>query len=423
MVLRYSDTYRKTVPLNNFLTIGKALDNDLVLDGDDIANVHARIERKGDQYRIFDLNSSSGTFVNGTKVKEAVLKIGDKISLGHFGFDVESKDEVLKSRSPHWQAQLAKIPTFAKTDLPVLLLGPSGVGKEVLSRCIHFKSQRMTGPLVTVNCSALTESLAESELFGHVKGSFTGATQDRKGAFETAKYGTLVLDEIGDLPITLQPKLLRALDNKEIKPVGSDETIVTNVRIIACTHQDLKAKVEAGQFRLDLFYRLNIVQINIPPLQERMEDFEEILLSLCKEQRLRVHPNAIHELKNHSWPGNIRELKNLVLRLKAIHGDDYVKRDDISEVLEIKTYKSELCGTVDIPTRRGSKRSNLIREIERQVIVKQLLINGGNQRQTAMDLGMPKSTLSDKIKAYKVDVDKYLREHFENKKIVVGPLT
>lgn len=420
MVLRdITNAYSKIIPLEDFMCIGRSTDNHLVLDGSDVSDRHARIERKKDHFILRDLRSESGTALNGAPVKEETLNIGDRVSIGHHVFEVQSADPALRSRSLAWQAELSRIPAFSKTDLSVLLLGPSGSGKEILSKSIHQNSARANGPLVIVNCSALTESLAESELFGHVKGSFTGATQDRKGAFESAKHGTLVLDEIGDLPLNLQPKLLRALDNKEIKPVGSDTTVSTNVRIIACTHQNLKQKVEAGEFRLDLFYRLNIVQIQVPPLKDRMEDFGDIVFSLCKELKLKVRDGALQELRSHSWPGNIRELKNLLSRLKALHATDPVSRKEIYKVFEKRTVRSDAFGQLDIPFNRGGRRASVIKEIERQIISQQLLINGGNQRRTANDLGIPRSTLNDKIKTYNIDIHAILREKLSGEPRIV----
>jgi len=172
-----------------------------------------------------------------------------------------------------------------------------------VSHVIHDYSGRSEGPFVSVNCSALTESLVESELFGHVKGSFTGATSDRKGAFEAARGGTLFLDEIGDLPLSLQPKLLRALENQEIKPVGSDKTLKTDVRIVTATHKNLEKLVIEKTFRSDLFFRIHVVKISIPSLKERMEDFEDLLYHFSREMRVRFSVGAIEKLKEHSWPG------------------------------------------------------------------------------------------------------------------------
>lgn len=402
--------------MTEFLCFGSSNDNHVV--SIEMAERHARIEKKGADYLIRDLRSASGTFVNGVKVLECYLNPGDILKIGETEFVFHSpisieQNEVLTSQNKKWNDQLLKLKGIAQSDLTVLVLGPSGTGKEILSQHLHKVSARKDSLVLTVNCSALTESLAESELFGHEKGSFTGATRDRKGAFEIAKNGTLILDEIGDLPLNLQPKLLRALENKEIKPVGSDRVVKTNVRIIACTHQDLKKKVERGEFRLDLFYRLNILQIAIPALKDRMEDFEDLLFKFAKEIKVKFSPCAIQELKNHSWPGNIRELKNLVSRARALMSGEAINKDAIHQLLDQRSLEVESFGLIQIPNAEGDGKVNVIKEIEKQIIQKRLLINGGNQRKTASDLGVPKSTLSDRIRGYKIDVESLLKGKFE----------
>ena len=200
---------------------------------------------------------------------------------------------------------MLSLSSVATSSCPVLILGPSGTGKDVLANAIHNSSKKSGAPFISVNCSALTETLVESELFGHTKGSFTDAVSDRKGAFEAARGGTLFLDEIGDLPYSLQAKLLRALENNEIRPVGSDRSIKTDVRIIAATHQNLYNKIRDGEFRADLFYRLNVITIETPALKERIEDFDNLLYSFARQMRVRFSFNAIKTLKKHDWPGNI----------------------------------------------------------------------------------------------------------------------
>ncbi|WP_374032992.1 sigma 54-interacting transcriptional regulator [Bdellovibrio bacteriovorus] len=193
----------------------------------------------------------------------------------------------IKSRNEVWNEELQTLSNVAKTEFPVLILGPSGTGKDVIAQALHENSLRDKGPFVSVNCSALSETLIESELFGHVKGSFTGAINDRKGAFEAARGGTLFLDEIGDLSYSLQAKLLRALENNEIRPVGADRNVRTDVRIIAATHQNLSEKIREGLFRSDLYFRLNVVSVAPPALALRMEDFEELLYTFARKMRVR----------------------------------------------------------------------------------------------------------------------------------------
>lgn len=307
----------------------------------------------------------------------------------------------LQSRNSLWGAELQSLHNVARTDFPVLLLGPSGTGKDIIAQAIHKSSLRDTGAFVCVNCSALTETLIESELFGHIKGSFTGAFADRKGAFESARNGTLFLDEIGDLPFGLQAKLLRALENNEIRPVGSDRTIKTNVRVIAATHQNLSQKIAEGQFRADLFFRLNVISVQTPSLQQRIEDFDDLLYSFAKQQRVRFSFDAIQKLKMHSWPGNIRELKNLVSRASALYPRQQIDLQKAEHLLKGSTLYTPLA------EEPGRARLSVVKEVERQMILKKLQENRGNQRKTAQDLGMPKSTLNDRLRQYKVDYRVY----------------
>ena len=254
----------------------------------------------------------------------------------------------------------------------------------------------------TINCSALSESLIESELFGHVRGSFTGATTDRKGAFESSRGGTLFLDEIGDLPLQLQPKLLRALENKEVRPVGSDKTIPCDVRIVAATHKPLHQMVQNGLFRRDLYYRLNVCRIEAPKLIHRLEDFDSLFYSFAKEARVRFTSEAIRELKLHAWPGNVRELKNVVFRAKA-----YFPAQDItpSELNQILDPGAEL--NFQVLPHNLREEMPVMKDLERKIIVERLTFHRGNQRRVAEDLGMPKSTLNDRIQSYGINVKNY----------------
>ncbi|WP_413288728.1 sigma-54 interaction domain-containing protein [Bdellovibrio sp. HCB337] len=307
----------------------------------------------------------------------------------------------LQSRNPLWNVELQSLVDISKTDFPVLLLGPSGTGKDVLAQAIHKSSPRENAPFICVNCSALTETLIESELFGHIKGAFTGAVGDRKGAFESARHGTLFLDEIGDLPFALQAKLLRALENSEIRPVGSDKVINTDVRIIAATHQNLSQKIQEGQFRSDLFFRLNVVSVYTPPLKDRIEDFEDLLNVFAKQMRVRFSYDAIQKLKMHTWPGNIRELRNLVFRAAAVFPQQHI---DIARAERLLKSSSVYTPAQE---ENSQPRMSVIKEVEKQIILKKLQENKGNQRRTAQELGMPKSTLNDRLRQYNINAKIY----------------
>jgi DNA-binding NtrC family response regulator len=394
-----------TFGLADFFTIGRDPSSHLVINDSYVSNRHARIEKRSGRFSIRDLQSRNGTYLNGSRVTEAVLTANDRICFGEtvYVFSESSNDQPqLVSKNPEWNEQLKRLPAFAATDFPVLITGQSGTGKEILSRAIHKSSARGRGPFVSINCSALSESLIESELFGHIRGSFTGATHDRKGAFETARGGTLFLDEIGDLPVSLQPKLLRALENSEIRPVGSDRSIETDVRILAATHKNLMAAVRNGKFREDLFYRLNVCHIRPPALAERPEDFDDLIYAFAKQHRVRFSFNSIEKLKEMKWPGNIRELKNLVARASAYYPGRHIQPEDLVKIME--PMGGPEVQFISEPSAL-SPQGSIIKEIEREMIIRRLNANKGNQRRTAIDLGMPKSTLHDRIKAYSIDLD------------------
>lgn len=399
------DCKKEVVEINEFLTIGRLDSAQFTIEDEFVSQRHARIERKPGGFFLRDLQSRNGTFVNGARVFEALLQDNDTIRIGktdlQFQFDRGAQSQEISSTSLNtlWSEQLQRLPSIAETQLPVLILGESGTGKELIARQIHQNSERSYGPLICVNCSALGESLIESELFGHIKGSFTGATHDRKGAFESARGGTLFLDEIGELPLHLQPKLLRALENNEIRPVGSDKTITTDVRIIAATHQNLKLKVQKGDFRSDLFFRLNVANITPPPLRDRLEDFESLLYYFCKNDKVRMSFECIEELKKHSWPGNIRELKNCVSRARALFKNALVEVTDIPLLID----EIPISG-INLLLSHPPKS---IKDMERKLIIECLIRNKGNQRKAAADLGIPKSTLHDRVKAYELDIDEF----------------
>ena len=395
---------------DEYINIGKDSTCKIQIFDPTLCDRHARLENKDSQIFIKDLRSQSGTFVNGAQILEAVLKDGDLVTVGHTDFVLHNLGLAtinfsLTSKCEYWKNQLETLSSVGQTKYPVLLLGPSGTGKDVIAHAIHDVSRFHEAPFVSVNCSALTETLVESELFGHTKGSFTGAIADRKGAFESARGGTLFLDEIGDLTYGLQAKLLRALENNEIRPVGSDRSIKTDVRIIAATHQNLYQKIREGSFRSDLFYRLNVITVETPALKDRIEDFEELLYFFARQMKVRFSFNAIQALKKHDWPGNIRELRNVVARASALYPKKYIEDSQIDLLLNKKERMAHLPTGVTYANHGDANQMSVIKEIEKQMILKRLAANNGNQKRTAIDLGMPKSTLHDRIRNYSIDLD------------------
>lgn len=414
------DTPQNPIPVTESLTLGSSRDCSLRIEDEGVAARQCRLEFKGFFVVLRDYNTDSPTILNGKALSsEKILKDGDVIQIGSAEYTfsttpVRLKDTLgLRSKNDSWSLKLRELGAAAKTDFPVLLLGPSGTGKEILAEAIHKHSPRAKGPLVSVNCSALSESLIESELFGHVKGSFTGASQDRKGAFEAARGGTLFLDEIGDLPLALQSKLLRALENQEIRPVGSDRNVQTDVRIIAATHQNLPLRVKLGQFRLDLYHRLNVIQAVTPSLSDRMEDFEDICNSFARKMGLRIHTEGMKTLKSHSWPGNIRELRNTFSRAKALYPDHLLDQGIADRIID----RSLTTSLVEPPKPQiqPSRPLSTVKEYEKNMILKKLVENQGNQRRTAIELGLAKSTLNDKIREYRIcakSIVKQSKEYF-----------
>ncbi len=288
---------------------------------------------------------------------------------------------------------------IAKVDCTVLITGESGAGKELIAHMVHHESARTAGPFIAVNCGAITETLLESELFGHTRGAFSGATQARIGLFESANGGVLFLDEIGDVSPGMQVKLLRALQEHEIRRVGESNSRPVNVRVIAATNHDIAKEIEAGRFRTDLFYRLNVVQLHVPPLRDRRQDIlplARVLLTRAAQGSPRtvtgLSPRAADQLLRYDWPGNVRELENAMERAVAIGNAGLVDYDELPE---------EVRQAVPVPSLGGPVRK--LDEIEKDYILAVLRLNEGNQARTARELGIGSATLYRKLKIYGTD--------------------
>jgi two-component system, NtrC family, response regulator HydG len=287
----------------------------------------------------------------------------------------------------------------AKVDSTVLVTGESGVGKERIARLVHDESTRRTGPFIAVNCGAITETLLESELFGHARGAFTGATQNRPGLFEAANSGTLLLDEVGEVSPAMQIKLLRALQEREIRRVGENTNRSVDVRIVAATNKDLVDSVAAGTFRQDLYYRLKVVELRVPALRDRRDDVLPLARVLLADAAVRMKrkisglaPAAADQLLRYAWPGNVRELENAMERAVALARNSRVELEDLPE--EVRQAFPKAIATRD--TLRP------LEEIEKEYILAALELNGGNQTRTAELLRIGSATLYRKLKAYGV---------------------
>jgi DNA-binding NtrC family response regulator len=316
----------------------------------------------------------------------------------------------LIGNSPRMDVVRRLIDKAALNRLPVLLLGESGTGKEVVARAIHNTSPR--GNFVPVDCGALVGTLMESELFGHVKGSFSGAVGDKKGLIELADGGTAFFDEIGDLPLDMQVKLLRLVQEREFRPVGSLKWKQVDIRIIAATHRDLKAEVAAGRFREDLYYRINVFLLRLPPLRDRKEDIPELtqhfLNASTDRRRLRAGEDVMEALMNYDWPGNVRELKNCIERIVATSSDGVLEMAGLPSALQYQISAASLTRlseAVFTPAQRVEdlpSRSPVISipESERQAIAAALEAAGGERQKAAQMLGIGRTTLYRKMKEY-----------------------
>ncbi|MBC8383478.1 MAG: sigma-54-dependent Fis family transcriptional regulator, partial [Candidatus Cloacimonetes bacterium] len=300
--------------------------------------------------------------------------------------------------SPKINEILSIVKRVAHVDASVLISGESGTGKEVIADIIHLLSPRKRHKMIKVNCSAIPETLLESELFGHVKGAFTGAIRDRKGRFEEANGGTLFLDEIGDIAPSIQVKLLRTLQTMEFEPVGSSTTKKVDVRIIAASNKNLQTEVQLGHFREDLYYRLNVIPIHLPPLRERKQDIKELVdhfLSMyCGDEDISFSHDALMKLVNYPWEGNIRQLKNVIQRTIALTRSNVIHTEELPD--EIQKYHP-----VD---KEGNTKT--IANVERTHIMKILEECEFNQLRAAEMLGIHRNTLSRKIKEYNIDIPK-----------------
>jgi transcriptional regulator with GAF, ATPase, and Fis domain len=324
----------RQVRLSQRMRVGKAPDNDLVLDDDTVSRHHCELERRETGVFVRDLGSTNATRVGRTAIQEAVVEAGATIKVGgvELGVRVEPRRALLlPSESTQFGEAIGHsialrtifgvLERIAPTDAAVLLLGETGTGKDVLARSIHQTSPRRAAPFVVVDCGAVSYSLIESELFGHERGSFTGAVATRQGAFELAAKGTVFLDEVGDLPLDVQPKLLRVLESGEFRRVGGNKTIQAEARIIAATKRDLRAEVERGKFREDLYFRLAVVPVHVPPLRSRREDITPLVERFLELARRRdpaasvtLSAGTLAALAAHDWPGNVRELRNVLDR-------------------------------------------------------------------------------------------------------------
>jgi transcriptional regulator with GAF, ATPase, and Fis domain len=337
VVIKGAQRGTEFVIASDLYRVGKAPENDLQLDDETVSRVHFEIVRDAKGYLVRDMKSTNGTFLDGAEVKEAYLRSGSVIRIGSSELKFtpfEERIEILPSekevlgemvgRSPAMREIFGLIERIAPTDATVLIEGETGTGKDMIARTLHLLSPRNAHPFIVVDCGAVAGTLIESELFGHEKGAFTGAVTSRQGAFELASGGTVFLDELGELSLDLQPKLLRVLEQRELRRVGGSKTIKVDLRVVAATRKDLRSEVEKGKFREDLYFRLNVVPITAPPLRDRREDIPlliDTMLGKLGPEGAALSEQTRAALMGHDWPGNVRELRNVIERALALGAD------------------------------------------------------------------------------------------------------
>jgi two-component system response regulator AtoC len=386
------------LPKAGDIVIGRGVEADIRIDDASISRKHAMLSI-GPRIRIKDLGSANGTRVasRSLEVSEwAEVTAGEVIDLGSVMLILMRGSEEQSSApddkaAPAIERAQRLLERVAPGDIAVLLTGETGVGKEVFAERLHAKSKRAGKPLLRLNCGGFTETLLDSELFGHEKGSFTGADKAKPGLLENADGGSVFLDEIGELPLGMQARLLRVLQDKKVQRVGALEPRAIDVRFMSATNRDLSQEVTAGRFRQDLYYRLNGVTIWIPPLRERIAEIAPFAKQFLAEANpaLKIARGTLARLENHDWPGNIRELRNVIERAALIaHGDEITEED-----LQLAP------AAVEAPSSSGSLHAD-VDALEKRRILEALEACGGNQTRAAQKLGISRGTLVSRLKQY-----------------------
>jgi DNA-binding NtrC family response regulator len=390
------------------VTVGKDPTCDVPIDDPFVSARHLRVEAREGRWQAVDLGSTNGTFVGGARVGRAELALGVTLTLGDAELSLEPRDHPEPPRGEAFEGMLSSDPAMRQlfdlvervgpSDAAVTILGDTGTGKELVARALHARSGRAAGPFIPVNCSAIAETLIESELFGHEKGSFSGAERLRKGAFEEADRGTVFLDEIGELPLDLQPKLLRVLELGEVKRVGATRPLTVDVRIVAATHRDLRAQVRAGKFREDLFYRLCVVPVTVPPLRRRKGDVRLLAEAFLARAAPRGSPlrwadEALARLEAYDWPGNVRQLRNVVQRALLFRGEGCRIQAEAVTFEDTRAVPSDGAADDGVLLVRGLS----LEEIEREAIRLSLRRNAGRRSAVVRELKIAKSTVLKRI--------------------------
>jgi DNA-binding NtrC family response regulator len=415
--------------------VGSNSSNDLVFDDPYLSNVHCVLERKPNGALIVrDSGSRNGTFIDGNQVQAAELRIGAFLTVGRTTLvalaaaldEDRPAIELLRGRDPSLRLTIDQAITAARTDCSVLVLGETGTGKDLLARVIHESSRRAEGPFVAVNCGSIARELVASELFGHEKGAFTGASDARDGWFVEAQGGTLFLDEIGELPLELQPHLLRVLETRRVRRVGGTADRPIDVRIVAATHRTAGLGSEGSSLRPDLYHRLATVVLALTPLRERMSDLGELVEGMLDDLapehgRKTVTADGWQALASYGWPGNIRELFKAAQRAVTLGGDELGPLDFFPSFGQ-HAHRRHLQATPPTPFAAGAGVTGELDALQPyhaalRGAMEQALATHGTIRAAASAIGMPKSTFADKARAWGLFPRRKVRIHQpENRK-------
>src|SRR5215469_9962884 len=416
LVLVNTDKAGSSYPLAQpGVKVGKAPDNDLVIDHPTVSRNHLIVRRQGDRFLVQDLGSTNGTFVDGAQVREAYLRPGALLEIGDVQLRLQPQVAAVEiaptpedclgdlvGRSLPMRQIFALLQRIAPTDSTLLLVGETGTGKGAAAKVIHRLSPRNSGPLVVFDCAAVSDSLIESELFGHEKGAFTGAVNQRIGCLERAHGGTLFLDEIDDLALDLQPKLLRAIEDREFRRLGaSSSPIAFDSRIVAASKKDLWAETQAGRFREDLYFRLSVFTVSLPPLRDRKEDIALLVDAFSGEPLWDRLPAAVRDqFMAHAWPGNVRELRNALER--ARHMVDIPELSSGSLLREFA--KDAPTGGDFLPASYGGPfkecKEDLVRQFEREYLTRLLARSKGNVAKAAREAELDRKHLYSLLHKY-----------------------
>jgi DNA-binding NtrC family response regulator len=396
------------------LLIGQSASCELRLADRHVSRRHAAVDVSGSRLHLVDLGSTNGTLVNGVSVMDAYLQGGEVVRVGETALEVVLVDASTIVRLPT-EASYGRLiggsdamrrlyPLCAKlaaANVPVVIEGETGTGKELLAESLHEKGPRASAPFVVFDCTAVPATLVESELFGHERGAFTGAVATRKGVFEQAHSGTLLIDEIGDLELALQPKLLRALERSEVRRVGGAELIKVDVRVLSATRRDLDHEVQTGRFRDDLFHRLAVARIELPPLRQRRGDVARLAEMFAQQlggDGKRIPEHVLRRWEDYAWPGNVRELRNAVTRYLALGETDLGNADDFARAPEAATEKSPLGEgalehVLSMRLPYSTARQRVLAEFERRYVERVLAEHGGNVLRAASASGIARRHL------------------------------